>query len=220
METRTSPTNLIADVINDNLKDHALAASDWRYREAVAVLHDWASRFNQEFGLDLQTAVIGLDRMSVRLLGTYHGGRNAVGLRHQILLNTAHLGRPLCEQLATLLHEQIHQWQSQFGRGGKNNYHNLQFRIMAAKFGLLEDDRGRTLGIEPGPFTNLLAKHGVDMGTLPLAHEKPVFTRRPKGDSKLRKWSCPCGTNVRCAVALKAQCLKCGGEFEEAEPAW
>jgi hypothetical protein len=220
MATRTNPTNLIADAINDNLKDHAVSLPDWRYRETVALLHEWASRFNQEFRLDLQTAAIGLDRMSVRLLGTYHPDRNAVGLRHQILLNTAHLARPLCEHLATLLHELIHQWQDQFGKAGKNGYHNLQFRIMAAKFGLIEDERGHTLGIEPGPFTQLLARHGVGMETLPLADGKPLLLRRPKGFSKLRKWSCPCGTNVRCAVVLKAQCLKCGCEFEEAAPAW
>ena len=38
----------------------------------------------------------------------------------------------------------------------------------------------------------------------------PVASVKPK--SKMIKWGCGC-TNVRCAVTLEAQCLKCGGKY-------
>jgi len=38
----------------------------------------------------------------------------------------------------------------------------------------------------------------------------PVASVKPK--TKMIKWGCGC-TNVRCAVTLEAQCLKCGGKY-------
>lgn len=211
--------NLTAEPINEALKDHALTSGDWRYREAVGILHEWAARFNEELRLGLQTPVIGLNRIPVRRLGTYRPGRNGLGLRHEIVLNTAHLDRPLCQQLATLLHELIHEWQGLFGKPGSGNYHNHEFRIKAKQYGLIVDQFGHGQGVEPGAFTKLLTKYGVDMEMLPITEDMPIFAARPRGDSNLKKWRCGC-TNVRCAVELTAQCLKCGLVFEEAPPAW
>ena len=217
----TNNKGLTPEAINDDLKNHTLGLQDRRYKNAVANLHQWAARFNDQFRLDLQTPAIGIDRIRGRVLGTYQH-RNALGLRHEILLAADHIEQPMWNQLATLLHEMIHQWQDQFGRVGKNGYHNRQFRTMAAKFGLIEDERGRTIAIEPGHFTQLLAKHGVDMATLPIVEEQSIspFTSRRRGDSTMKKWACPCGINVRCAVHLAARCLRCGGDFEEASAAW
>jgi hypothetical protein len=48
----------------------------------------------------------------------------------------------------------------------------------------------------------------------PLLPEPPV---KPKG-SKLKKWTCPCGVNVRVAIAeFDATCNKCGGRFGRAQ---
>jgi hypothetical protein len=42
---------------------------------------------------------------------------------------------------------------------------------------------------------------------------------KPKGKSKLKKWSCGC-TNIRVAVKeFEAKCLKCGNVFELASSA-
>jgi len=47
----------------------------------------------------------------------------------------------------------------------------------------------------------------------PLLPEPPA---KPKG-SKLKKWTCPCGVNVRVAIAeFDATCNKCGGRFARA----
>lgn len=206
--------------INDELKDYAIGATDWMYREEAAILHEWAERFNNSFRLDLETPVIAIGNLPVRTLGTYHPKRNAFGLKREIVLNALHVTRPLAEQLATLLHEMLHQWQEQWGKANEkhqNGYHNHQFRFMAQRFGLIVDHRGRHLGIEPGPFTKILAEHGVDSGTLPVAHERPVMAKRPRGNSKLKKWSCGC-TNAWVAVEFHATCAKCGRRFIQSLP--
>jgi hypothetical protein len=47
----------------------------------------------------------------------------------------------------------------------------------------------------------------------PLLPEPPV---KPKG-SRLKKWSCPCGVNVRVAISdFDATCNRCGKRFERA----
>ena len=163
---------------------------------------------------------IRLDRIPIRHLGSYQPGRNGFGLRHEITLNTRHLDRPLAEQLGTLLHEMIHEWQTLYGKSGSGNYHNRQFRQKARLYGLIVDERGHHLGVEMGRFTLLLAQFGVDMAKLRIPEEEPLLKpRMRRGDSKLKKWSCGC-TNVRCAVALAARCLECGNDFQEAAPAW
>ena len=200
--------------INEKLKEHALSVDDWPQRKAVALFHEWASRFNTEFRLGLKTPAIAIDRISIRTYGTYHPKCNRFGMRHEIVLNAIHLNRPLAQQLTLLLHEMIHQWQEQYGKGGENGFHNLQFRVMAHKFGLVVDERGHDLGVEPGPFTKLLARYDIDLTTLPVADEKPMLAKRPRGNSKQKKWSCGC-TNVRCAVELRAECRKCSRVFEK-----
>jgi hypothetical protein len=77
------------------------------------------------------------------------------------------------------------------------------------------------------PFEAYCRRHGVSFpgesgvkastGAEPtprlLLPEAPV---KPKG-SKLKKWSCPCGVNVRVAVAnFDATCNRCGKRFDRA----
>jgi len=204
--------------INNVLKEHAASIEDWRYHEFVQFLHEWADRFNRELGLDIKTPAIQIARIRVWALGHYRYGRNGFGLRHQVTFNLRHLERPVADLLETLLHELLHEWQELCGKPGKGNYHNRQFREKARSYGLLVDHRGRSLGIQAGPFTKLLAQHSVDAFVLPPPQGE--FARsRPIGKSKLKKWSCGC-TNVRAAVEVEALCLKCGAPFQKAGPAW
>jgi hypothetical protein len=217
---RSDQSSQTGELINDEVKQHVVIVDDWRYRQAVQVLHEWSERFNQEFDLGLPTPAIQLERLSSRCLGTYQPGRNGFGLHHEITINTRHLDRPLDTQLETLLHEMLHQWQALYGKSGRGNYHNREFRQKASLYGFIVDARGCHLGIEPGRFTILLAQYGVDMAALRVPEEEPVLAARTRrGDSKLKKWSCGC-TNVRCAVPLAARCLRCGNPFQEAAPAW
>lgn len=208
---------LRSDKINDALRDHAVSLGDWPHRKIVDLLHEWALRFNQEFRLSLHTPVIALDQLPVRRFAAYQPGRNRLGLRHEITFNTRHFDRPLAEVLCALLHELLHAWQELFGKGGRRNYHNEEFRVMARRFGLMIDDRGRNLGIEPGPFTRLLAQYRVDISTLSFYDEQSTQKIVPEGNPKLRKYSCLC-TNVRCATELVARCDRCGARFRETPP--
>jgi hypothetical protein len=208
-----------ADAINENLRSHAVSV-DWLYREEARFLHDWAARFIAEFQLALPTPAIRIDLLPICEFGVYCEGRNGLGVAHEITINARHIAhRARAEQLATLLHELLHGWQHLFGKSGRGNFHNRQFRQKARLYGLVINDRGHHLGVEPGRFTSLLAQHGINLDAL-RAPEDVLALGRPKGQSKLKKWTCPCGVNVRCAIQLKARCLKCGGDFEEAESAW
>lgn len=229
-EFKPQTSSLAGEPINSELKAHAIAiGAGWKHHEAIAMFHEWAERFNREFRLALEVPAIAIGHMSARLYGTYCADRNPLGLQHEIKLNAVHLARPVAEVLSTILHEQLHQWERQWGRrrkggrkGGANGYHTQEFRAMAKRFGLIVNERGHHLGIEPGPFTRLLAQYNIDMGTLPSppGEMSSLSVKRPHGDSKLKKWSCACPVNVRCAVALRARCLRCGAFFEESRPAW
>jgi len=200
--------------INARLRDHELSADDWRHHKPAQLFHTWAERFNVEFKLDLPTPAIRIESVSHSHLGAYREGRNGFGLAHEITMNSRHLDRPLCQQLATLLHELLHAWQFLYGKPGRRNYHNAAFRRKAALYGLLINEQGEHLGILAGRFTELLRKYGVDMAQLPTIDGSPQPVRQ-RGNSKMKKWRCGC-TTVRCAVHLKAQCMKCGLEFAEA----
>jgi len=211
------PAGIDGEPVNDALREHSLTAADWDFNAAVTKAHQWAERFNEEFRLGLQTPAIRLDHIGRCRLGTYRPGRNGFGLRHEITLNASYLDRPFADTLVTLLHELLHQWQDTFGKAGRYNYHNRAYRDKASLYGLIVDERGHTLGIEPGRFTNLLSEHGVETLLLPSPGEQLYI--RPQGSSRMHKWRCGC-TTVRCAVMLTARCEKCGLRFEEARAAW
>ncbi len=205
--------------INDALRRHASDIEDWRFAQTITWLHLWSNRFISEFGLEIETPAIRIDRIRKRALGTYRYGRNGFGLRHEITFNVHHIARPPAEILETLLHELLHQWQDMHGKPGKGNYHNREFIRKAFYFGLKIDQRGRSLGVVPGSlFMQLLERYDIDTTVLPLPQEFPI-PQRKQGRSKLHKWSCGC-TNVRVATRLNAQCLSCGRRFHQAEPSW
>src|SRR5205823_2536444 len=106
----------IEESINQVLRQHALELTDWEYRDHIRLLHEWKDRFNQEFDLDLRTPAIRIEHISRGRLGTYQPGRNGFGLGHEITLNSRYVDRPLADQLSTLLHELIHEWQSLYGK--------------------------------------------------------------------------------------------------------
>ena len=204
--------------INILLKGHATNLTDWNFHEVIEVLHEWADRFNDEFVLRIVTPAIQIDWLRRSRMAHYRPGRNGFGLCHEIAVNACHLGLPLVEHLATLLHELLHEWQEMHGKSGQGRYHNKQFREMAHSYGLIIDERGRRLAVQAGLFTKLLEKYQVDTSAILLAQEVPVRLHH-LGQSKLKKWSCGC-TNVRCAVELEAKCLQCGELFKPADPLW
>lgn len=208
--------------INASLREHAVSLQDWargaldlgaRARE----LHRWAEIFEEEFGLGVDVPAIGLDELPRSRLGHYRYGRNAFGLADEIALNVRHADRPLSDVLATLLHEMLHQWQAKHGAPGKRNYHNREFRLEARTYGLVVDEHGHSAVVE-GPFTRLLARRGVQVADSARC-AAPAEAAAEPARGKNKKYRCDC-TNVRCAVELRARCLRCGAEFAPAAAAW
>lgn len=200
--------------IYDNLAAHQ-RAEPWHGQPMIELLQTWTDRFIAEFKLDIPEIVIGIDTLPSTRYGQFRMGHNGLGLRGEITLNARFLDgkRPLWQILGTLLHELLHGWQQVHGPVGKRNHHNRAFREKAKSLGLLIDRRGLTGYAASGPFKALLAHFGVETSVV----ETPIPERRPRGNSKLKKWVCRCPVTVRCAVDFQAQCLWCGDVFVQCE---
>lgn len=184
----------------------------WFGRPAMLEFQRWATRFNVEFKLEIPEVSLSIDWLRRRSYGHFRSGHNGFGLRGEIALNIRYLfgQREPWEVLGTLLHELLHAWQQAYGKPGKRNYHNRQFREKAAFYGLLVDRRGVTGYAAESLFKDLLRRHDVSVPFF----EVPVAEKRHEGTSKLKKWTCGC-FNVWCGrPGLQARCLRCGQEFQ------
>lgn len=184
----------------------------WGGQGMIAGLQTWAARFIVEFKLDIGDIALCVDRLPSGQFGHFRQGHNGFGLRGEIAINSRYLfgQRQVWEVLGTLLHELLHAWQEAHGTPGKRNHHNAELQAKARELGLNIDRRGVTGYAANSLFKDLLRKCGVSVPD----HEIKAPTARPRGDSKLKKWSCGC-TTARVAVPdFKARCLKCGNEFK------
>ena len=59
-------------------------------------------------------------------------------------------GRSVEEILSTLVHEQVHVWQSAFGKPGRRRYHNHEWAQKMKKVGFHPSDTGQPGGKETG----------------------------------------------------------------------
>jgi hypothetical protein len=169
------------------------------------------------------------DMRNYNTLATYSLVRNSLGLLDEIMMNTQHykdvevdgqtkkvweFGR--WAQLETLLHEQVHLWQQNFGRDKvklERVYHNKEFVDKCESLGLHPKlGEGYHLQLADGSFALLMNELGIEPPKevakgLPeldidwfkwLQDEKG---KKRKGRSTLAKWSCPdCGLNARIGI--------------------
>lgn len=195
------------------LAKHQVQEESWEFQELAAWLQLWTKRFNQEFQLGLSEISLCIEWLSIYRLGHFRHGTNGFGLKGEIAINQRHLEslKPW-EILGVLLHELVHAWQEIYGKPGKNNYHNNQFREKARDFGLIINTKGQTQYEPKSPFFEVLNKYGVETPAIP-----PVIYVTGQGKSKLKKWSCQCEKPINVRVATPhfyARCLWCGELFE------
>lgn len=209
---------ILTEEINHKIRDQELSASDWELWQLAWELHWWVDLFQIVFFKDepIPIPVLTFESDRSNTLGFYRVGRNDWGVKEQININRKWLHRPLWETLSTLLHEMVHSWEYTHlppEKRTNNWYHKKPFREKLKEFGILCDNKGCDVGIDPhGKFVHYLRLHGITMDTRPPIEWKEK--ENPKGKSKLKKWSCGC-TNVRVAVKdFQAKCLKCGNVFE------
>jgi hypothetical protein len=184
--------------------------------ETIAFLYQHLPTLNAELikpviGFDAPQVTLSVDKNHRRQLGHYKIGRDGLGLKWRISMNVLHLAAPKASVIGVLLHEVLHAVEYQSGKPGKGNYHSAAFIAWCAKLGIPTNSKGHCLGIdENGLFAQYAKKHNLD-GKLGLVEKKDL--PKPTG-SKLKKWQCSCGVNVRVAIAdFRATCDDCGEPF-------
>lgn len=216
------------------IRKNAEIAKDWEYSEDAKYLYGMTVLFKDRF-LDpvlltdrrrLPDPVISFDNLrNIQTLAGYTLHRNPQGLLDEITFNTEHyeeadgqmvwrFGR--WAQLETLLHEQVHLWQQNFGENpvkpGKV-HHNKEFVDKCESLGLHPMPvRGSHVAVADGVFAQLMKELGLErpddvprMSGLKkdwFKFKKELEGKDVKGKSTLKKWCCPeCGMKVRMGIA-------------------
>ena len=216
------------------VRKNAENARDWEYREEAQYLYGMAVLFKDRF-LDpvlhtdrgrLPDPVISFDNLrNNKTLAAYTLHRNPQGLLDEITFNTAHYadvgGQRVWvwgkwAQLETLVHEQIHLWQENFGNHKHKPgrvAHDKEFVEKCESLGLHPmPNIGCHFAVADGVFAQLMEELGIprpeDVPKMDWtkAGGRPIkrdwFRPKPeKGRSTLHKWICPdCGMAVRIGV--------------------
>lgn len=215
------------------VRKNAETASDWEYKQEATYLYRMAILFKDRF-LDpvllidrrrLPDPVISFDNLrNIRVLAAYTLHRNPQGLLDEITFNTEHLvdedGKKVWRfgkwaQLETLLHEQVHLWQQNFGKNpvkSEKVYHNKEFVEKCESLGLHPmPGRGCHIAVADGPFELLMKEMGIERPGMPPTLDPLKIDwfkllidglgKQTKGRSSLTKWTCPeCGLNARIGI--------------------
>lgn len=175
----------------------------------------WTEIFKTAFFKDqlVPPPTIFYQKINTIIIG--HIGIGSNGFGELEFFKKVYLNRPLWDILAILLHEMTHSWQALYAKPSNSWYHNKEFRDKMLEFGIVCNKSGCHYGVSD-PFVSLLEKHRIVFNHIKdpdgFISIPPVL--KPKGSSKLKKWSCGC-TNIRVAVkGFQAKCLRCGNEFD------
>jgi len=219
------------------VRKNAENAEDWMFVDEAKYLYRMATIYKDRL-IDpilrtdrgrLPDPVISFNnRRNYRVLASYSMVRNPQGLLDEITFNTQQynyvdenedrvywiFGR--WAQLETLLHEQVHLWQQNFGdhpvQIGKP-YHNKEFVSKCNSLGLYPKlGPGYHIKMADGLFENLMSELGIEKPDPLLIPEKARRSdwfkellgdddKRKKGTSTLKKWVCPnCDLKVRIGI--------------------
>jgi len=211
------------------IRRNAENARDWEYFEEAKYLYEKAILFKDRL-LDpvlltdrgrLPDPVISFDDLrNKKTLAAYTLHRNPQGLLDEITFNTAHYEEEESKkvwvwgkwaQLETLLHEQVHLWQENFGKHKHKPgrvAHDKEFTEKCESLGLHPMPVvGCHTQVADGIFAKLMGELGIsrpdDVPTIEgKAKKKDWFRPTPeRGRSTLHKWVCPdCGLAVRIGI--------------------
>ncbi|MDB6078799.1 MAG: putative zinc metalloproteinase [Akkermansiaceae bacterium] len=149
-------------------------------------------------------------------------GREADERRDEICLNPRHFlaNAGDLELLQTLVHEQVHQWQAQFGEPSRRTYHNREWADKMLEVGLVPSHTGRPGGRMTG---QQMADYPEEGGQF------LVIANEILGRSRLIKWykegvairraqeyaTMPDGEEMPAMFAALAAALPPAGELED-----
>lgn len=184
-----------------------------RFATWIKELHRWKDIFVSEFKIELPHVAFCIKSTWSNCYGYFRPGLNEFGLTREIAINRLYLEqREKWQVIGTLLHELLHAWQDAFGKPGKRNYHNNEFRKKAEFYGLIIDSTGVTEYAPKSLFMDLLQQYGIQVPEL----QGHVRVPPVHGKSTLNKWICACTPPVALRVGrseIRVQCLDCGTQF-------
>lgn len=211
------------------IQKNAETARDWEYSEEAKYLYGMAVLFKDRL-LDpvlltdrgrLPDPVISFDNLrNKKTLAAFTLHRNPQGLLDEITFNAVHYeeedGRKVWKfgkwaQAETLLHEQVHLWQQNFGKHPvkpEKVTHNKEFVDKCESLGLHPlPVIGAHFAVADGVFAQLMGELGLERpDDVPRIEGKSLkrdwFRRQPeKGRSTLHPWICPnCGLKLRATI--------------------
>lgn len=139
----------------------------------------------------------------------------------EIQISAEHLARPVIQITATIAHELQHKMNNLKGINDTSNngtYHNSKWLdsvkdmlIMAEK--TKKNGHGITTGFTPLFEALVIGELRPDDNAFTLVREIVEAKKKTKAPTKMIKWACECGVNVRCAVELNAICQECDSQF-------
>lgn len=189
--------------------------------EVVSRLYTHVSLLSKELvpltGFKAPPAIaLSVEKLPKKQLGHYKVGRDGLGLKYRVALNTLWMARPFSDVVRTVLHEILHAVDHDNGKVTKKA-HDTRFREWSTTLGIPCDGRGVSEGIIPGsPFALYLERHGVK-------DEPALLTKKQAGKatgSTLTKWVCQCEKPVALRVGVQeidVTCNVCGEKFAPAE---
>jgi hypothetical protein len=131
---------------------------------------------------------------------------------HEIQVSAEFLDRPWLAIAATVRHELIHMKNCECGIEDTSNggtYHNKKWLVAANHYGLVMEEptkkngHGLTKGFNPVYEAVVLAELQPNDAAFNLIRKQTAAKSKNKKKSKMIKWSCECGKNVRAAVSLE-----------------
>jgi hypothetical protein len=228
------------------IKKNAEASYDWEWHEPYMLVSNISERFRDELIDPLER--IDRERMpypviafanagNKEILGTYMVGRNALGIKDQITLNTVHFETVgakkvfrygLWSLLEVVLHEQVHLYLNHRTEidGKKRPAHGKEFVEKCLELGLhVRPVRGSHFQVaDPdSPFGRIMKELGIEPPKdVPRSDPNRDYFRPPKerGKSTLNKWVCPdCNFSVRIGIKGDPELLHkpCGETLIRAE---
>ena len=142
----------------------------------------------------------------------------ALGQTHEIALNPQTMDRTIEAVLSTLVHEMTHLEQQEYGKPGKNGFHNAAWAELMLRVGLTPTDgTGKMTGRKithtidaGGPFEVAMA----DLMPFDLPYfTKPRAAAEKKKDLSKVKHECGCGNKAWAKFGSRLICGDCNEEM-------
>lgn len=196
--------------VADAIRKHETETREWVFQPVAERLTRLYDQMNARFfNGTLPKAIIAIGPDLITRYGYYRIGRDDIGARHRVHLNARHFGRSESDVAVTLLHEQIHIFQHEFGHvGHRPRYHNKEFVDLAAVRGIqAQIGNGVTRSVSQR-LRQTLAELGFsqDRSMIAGADDRPI-------SKPLRKvaWRCGCGQEawIEKDVSMRAVCVAC-----------